>query len=91
MAEAASGRRVLALASATGPLPPAAPDAPLPDGLKPLGIVVLAERLRDSADQTVQFFSSERVALKVLSGDNPTTVGAIARDAGIPAQSDALA
>jgi cation-transporting ATPase E len=90
VAEAASGRRVLALASATGPLPPAAPDAPLPDGLKPLGIVVLAERLRDSADQTVQFFTSERVALKVLSGDNPTTVGAIARDAGIPAQSDAL-
>jgi cation-transporting ATPase E len=90
VAEAASGRRVLALASATGPLPPPAPDAPLPDGLKPLGIVVLAERLRDSADQTVQFFTSERVALKVLSGDNPTTVGAIARDAGIPAQSDAL-
>jgi cation-transporting P-type ATPase E len=90
VAEAASGRRVLALASATGPLPPAAPDAPLPDGLKPLGIVVLAERLRDSADQTVQFFTAERVALKVLSGDNPTTVGAIARDAGIPAQSAAL-
>jgi cation-transporting P-type ATPase E len=88
--EAASGRRVLALASATGPLPPAAPDAPLPDGLRPLGIVVLAERLRDSADETVAFFTSERVALKVLSGDNPTTVGAIARDAGIPAQSDAL-
>ena len=88
--EAASGRRVLALASATGPLPPAAPDAPLPDGLRPLGIVVLAERLRDSADETVAFFTSERVALKVRSGDNPTTVGAIARDAGIPAQSDAL-
>ena len=36
------------------------------------------------------FFTAERVALKVLSGDNPATVGAIARDAGIPAQSDAL-
>ena len=68
----------------------AAPDAPLPDGLAPLGIVVLAERLRDSADRTVAFFTSEGVALKVLSGDNPATVGAIARDAGIPAQSDAL-
>jgi magnesium-transporting ATPase (P-type) len=88
--EAASGRRVLALASATGLLPPPAADAPLPDGLQPLGIVVLAERLRDSADRTVEFFSSERVALKVLSGDSPATVGAIARDAGIPARSDAL-
>ncbi len=88
--EAAGGRRVLALASAAGPLPPPAADAPLPDGLRPLGIVVLAERLRDSTDRTIEFFTSERVALKVLSGDSPATVGAIARDAGIPAQSDAL-
>jgi cation-transporting P-type ATPase E len=88
--EAAAGRRVLALASAAGPLPPAAADAPLPDGLRPLGIVVLAERLRESTDETIAFFTSEHVALKVLSGDNPATVGAIARDAGIPAQSDAL-
>jgi cation-transporting P-type ATPase E len=88
--QAAAGRRVLALASAAGPLPPAAADAPLPDGLRPLGIVVLAERLRESTDETIAFFTSEHVALKVLSGDNPATVGAIARDAGIPAQSDAL-
>jgi magnesium-transporting ATPase (P-type) len=88
--EAASGRRVLALASANGPLPPPAANAPLPQGLRPMGIVVLAERLRDSADRTVDFFTAERVALKVLSGDSPATVGAIARDAGIPAQSDAL-
>lgn len=87
---AASGRRVLALVGADGPLPEAAPDAPLPDGVRPLGIVVLAERLRSSADQTVAFFGREEVALKVLSGDNPATVGAIARDAGVPARSDAL-
>jgi haloacid dehalogenase-like hydrolase len=36
------------------------------------------------------FFGAERVALKVLSGDNPATVGAITRDAGIPADIDAL-
>ena len=45
--EAATGRRVLALAAADAPLPPAAPDAPLPEPLRPLGVVVLAERLRD--------------------------------------------
>lgn len=87
---AAEGRRVLALVGADGPLPEAAPDAPLPDAIRPLGIVVLAERLRSDADKTVAFFGSEEVALKVLSGDNPATVGAIARDAGVPAQSDAL-
>ena len=87
---AAGGRRVLALAAAGAPLPPPAPDAPLPDPLRPLGVVVLAERLRENATDTVAFFGAERVALKVLSGDNPATVGAITRDAGIPADTDAL-
>jgi magnesium-transporting ATPase (P-type) len=88
--EASGGRRVLALAAADAPLPPAAPDAPLPEPMRPLGIVVLAERLRANATETVAFFAAEEVALKVVSGDNPATVGAIARDAGIPAQSAAL-
>jgi cation-transporting P-type ATPase E len=87
---AAGGRRVLALAAAGAPLPPPGPDAPLPDPLRPLGAVVLAERLRENATDTVAFFGAERVALKVLSGDNPATVGAITRDAGIPADTDAL-
>ncbi len=88
--EAAGGRRVLALALADGPLPPASPTAPLPQPLRPLGIVVLAERLRVSAAETVSFFAAEEVALKILSGDNPATVGAIARDVGIPARAEAL-
>ena len=87
---AAAGRRVLALAAAGAPLPPAAPDAPLPDPLLALGVVVLAERLRENATDTVAFFGAERVALKVLSGDNPATVEAITRDAGIPADTGAL-
>jgi cation-transporting ATPase E len=89
-AEAASGRRVLALAAAEAPLPEAAPDAPLPQPLRPLGIVVLAEELRANAGETVSFFAAEEVALKVLSGDNPATVGAIARDVGVPARAAAL-
>jgi cation-transporting P-type ATPase E len=88
--EAATGRRVLALAAADGPLPEPAPDAPLPQGLRALGIVVLAEQLRPDADETVAFFAAEEVALKVISGDNPATVGAIARDVGVPAESAAL-
>jgi cation-transporting P-type ATPase E len=88
--EAATGRRVLALAATDTPLPPAAPDAPLPQPLRPLGVVVLAERLRASTGETVAFFAAEEVGLKVVSGDSPATVGAIARDAGIPAESAAL-
>ena len=87
---AAAGRRVLALAAAGARLPPAAPDAPLPDPLLALGVVVLAERLRENATDTVAFFGAERVSIKVLSGDNPATVEAITRDAGIPADTGAL-
>ncbi|HEY2054557.1 MAG TPA: HAD-IC family P-type ATPase [Solirubrobacterales bacterium] len=88
--EAASGRRVLALASYGAPLPEPGPDVELTAPLHPLGVVVLAEELRASAIETVAFFAREDVALKVLSGDNPATVGAIARDLGIEASGPAL-
>jgi cation-transporting P-type ATPase E len=76
------GRRVVALASSETPLAGDA-DAP-PHDARPLGLVVLAERLRPDARETVAFFAREGVELKVLSGDNPETVAAIAADAGIP-------
>jgi cation-transporting P-type ATPase E len=88
--EAAAGRRVLALASYDAPLPEAGPEVELTEPLRPLGIVVLAEELRASAAETIAFFAREDVALKVLSGDNPATVGAIARDLGIEASGPAL-
>jgi cation-transporting P-type ATPase E len=88
--EAAAGRRVLALASYGAPLPEPGPDAQLTEPLQPLGIVVLAEELRAEARETIAFFAREEVALKVLSGDNPATVGAIARDLGIEASGPAL-
>jgi P-type E1-E2 ATPase len=88
--EAAAGRRVLALASYGAPLPEAGPDVELTEPLQPLGIVVLAEELRAEASETIAFFAREDVALKVLSGDNPATVGAIARDLGIEATGPAL-
>ncbi|HET8975919.1 MAG TPA: HAD-IC family P-type ATPase, partial [Solirubrobacterales bacterium] len=82
--EAAAGRRVLALGRAAGPLPGPGADPPFPEGVQALGLVVLAERLRPSAADTVAFLTDEGVTLKVLSGDAPATVGAIARDAGVP-------
>jgi magnesium-transporting ATPase (P-type) len=82
--EAAAGRRVVALGTVAGALDGRDPDGGPPAGLKPLGLVVLAERIRPEARETVAFFLEERIEVKVLSGDAPDTVGAIARDVGIP-------
>ena len=76
------GRRVLALASAVDPLPANVEDDP-PAGTNPLGLVVLAERLRPGVQDTIAFLRHEGVEVKVLSGDAPQTVAAIARDVGI--------
>ena len=88
--ETEAGRRVLAFGRTQAPLPAAAPETPFPDDVRALGLVVLAERLRPSAAETVAFFTAEEVELKVLSGDAPATAGAIARDAGVPGSGPAL-
>jgi magnesium-transporting ATPase (P-type) len=81
--EARSGRRVLAFAGAHAPFGGNDADRALPSGLEPAGVIVLAERLRPHARETVAFFHAQGVQLKVLSGDRPETVGAIAADVGI--------
>src|SRR6185312_1243545 len=88
--EASGGRRVLALGRTDAPLPPAGSGPRFPDGVRALGLVLLAERLRSNAAETVAFFAAEEVELKVLSGDAPATAGAIARDAGVPGSAPAL-
>jgi P-type E1-E2 ATPase len=88
--EASSGRRVLALGRSRAPLSQDDRDPEFPNDVEPLGLVVLAERLRPSAAATVAFLSTQDVALKVLSGDAPATVGAIARDVGVPGSEPAL-
>jgi cation-transporting P-type ATPase E len=82
--EASAGRRVLALGRTDSPLPRASSEPEFPGDARPLGLVVLAERLRPNATNTVEFLTAQGVDLKVLSGDAPATAGAIARDAGIP-------
>ena len=47
------------------------------------GLVLLAEQLRPEARETVRWFRTQGVELKVLSGDRPETVASIAHDAGI--------
>jgi magnesium-transporting ATPase (P-type) len=88
--ESAAGRRVLELGQTQKPLAHDRPDPPFPDDVKPLGLIILAERLRPNAAETVAFFTAQDVDLKVLSGDAPATVGAIAHDAGVPGTATAL-
>ena len=55
----------------------------LPEGLEPLALMLLTDVIREEAPDTLAFFDSQEVDLKVISGDDPVTVAAIARRAGL--------
>ena len=54
-----------------------------PTGLEPLGLFLITDVIREEAPDTLAFFDSQGVDLKVISGDDPVTVSAIARKAGL--------
>ena len=54
-----------------------------PTGLKPLGLFLITDVIREEAPDTLAFFDSQGVDLKVISGDDPVTVSAIAKKAGL--------
>ncbi|GAA4733883.1 cation-translocating P-type ATPase [Modestobacter marinus] len=81
---AAQGRRVLLLARSPAPWPADAGEARLPPDLVPVALVVLVEHLREDAAEVLRYFTDQGVALKVVSGDNPRTVGAVAAAVGVP-------
>lgn len=88
--EAKQGRRVLAIGRSLSPLTTDHSEPRFPPEVQSIGLAVLAERIRPNAPETVAFFASQRVDLKVLSGDAPATVGSIAHDAGVPGSAPAL-
>ncbi len=51
--------------------------------MTPLALVVLAESVRPDAAETLAFFREQGVAVKVISGDNPRTVAAVAARVGV--------
>ena len=81
---AAGGRRVLALARTGRPLD----GESLPADLRPVAFILLAERLRPDASDAIRYFASQGVAMKVISGDSPLTVSAVAKAAGLPDAGD---
>lgn len=74
------GKRVLALGQLSAPLT----GGPLHDEVLPMGLVCLANRIRPEARETFDYFARQKVAVKVISGDNPLTVSRVAAEAGIP-------
>ena len=54
----------------------------LPDSLTPLGLVALTDELRPEARATLDGFTQAGIELKIISGDNPRTVAALAAQAG---------
>ena len=57
--------------------------ARLPDGMQVLGLVVLHDELRQDAAPTLARFIAAGVTPKIISGDDPETVAALARQAGL--------
>jgi len=56
----------------------------LPEPLVPLGLLALSEEIRPEAAATLRAFARSGVELRILSGDDPATVGAIAAEVGLP-------
>ncbi|SOE11800.1 cation-transporting ATPase E [Streptomyces sp. 2323.1] len=76
----AQGLRVLLLARAARELD----DPEVARGVRPVALVVLEQRLRPDAPDTLRYFADQGVQAKVLSGDNAVSVGAVAAHLGLP-------
>ena len=85
---AATGRRTLVLAYSPEELTQERADAErLPASLTAVTLLTFRESVRPDAKETLEFFAEQGVAVRIISGDNPQTVAAIAREVGVDAPS----
>ena len=56
----------------------------LPADLKPIGVISFSDELRPEAKETLAGFMQAGIKPKIISGDNPHTVAALAKQAGLP-------
>ncbi len=75
----AQGLRVLLLGACDRPVD--APDAP--GEVTPVALVTLEQRVRPDAGATLEYFAQQHVSVKVISGDNAVSVGAVAGSLGL--------
>ncbi|MDQ0028680.1 HAD-IC family P-type ATPase [Arthrobacter bambusae] len=84
---ASSGLRTLVLAHAPEPLPPQGrDDAQLPPGCDPICLLTFREKVRPDAARILGYFRNEGVEVRIISGDDPRTVAALAREVGLDAE-----
>ena len=77
---AKTGRRVVMLAYSPEAL---TDDERLPPRIKPQALVILGDQIRPDAAETIRYFGDQDVAVKIISGDHPGTVAAVAARAGV--------
>jgi cation-transporting ATPase E len=80
---AGGGMRTLVLAHAAEQLD--VEGETLPRSLRPTVLLTFRERIRSDAAETLAYFAAQGVAVRIISGDNPQTVAAIARNVGLDA------
>ena len=56
----------------------------LPDDIEPVGFILISDKIRTEAPQTLRYFAEQGVTLKVISGDNAVTVSNIAQKPACP-------
>ena len=81
----ATGLRVLMLARAEGPV-----DAVADGSIVPVALITLRQRIRSDARATLDYFEKQNVTLKVISGDNAVSVGAVAASLKLPGAADPM-
>ncbi|OQO88313.1 HAD-IC family P-type ATPase [Enterococcus casseliflavus] len=75
-----AGLRVLILAVETDPKAPASFD---PSNAQAVAVLILSDIIRQNAEETLAYLANQGIDLKVISGDNPIAVAAIAHRAGL--------
>ncbi|WP_019200319.1 HAD-IC family P-type ATPase [Tsukamurella sp. 1534] len=78
-----TGLRVLLVATTDLPVDTETGDLAAPGNLVPRALVALEQRVRPDARGTLDYFDSQGVAVKVISGDNAVSVGAVAHSLGL--------
>ena len=58
-------------------------DKNLPKEIRPIAIILLTDKIRNSANKTLRYFKDQGVEIKIISGDNPITVSKIAKQVGV--------
>lgn len=55
----------------------------LPEDIRPLGYIVIGDKIRSDAKEILDYFRQQDVTIKVISGDDPVTVSMVAQEAGL--------